>query len=119
MGWLTDIGVEMAGQGAEPGLERVQRFRDAGEIAPLHDLLGGLELGLGREDILVPNGNRGGDVSRARHIGAEVPAAPSSASAALLAASLSIRVEASLVITSLRIAATDFCAWRTTGGGYG
>ena len=68
---LADIGVKMAGQGAQPRFERVQGFGDAGEIAPLHDLLCCLEICLGRSGVFVPDGNRGGDVSRARHVRAQ------------------------------------------------
>ena len=36
---LADIGVDVARQAAEPGLHRVDRLGDAGEVAALDDLL--------------------------------------------------------------------------------
>ena len=36
--WLADIGVDMAGKAPEPSFDRVDRLRDAGEVAALDDL---------------------------------------------------------------------------------
>ena len=61
----------MAGQRAEPGLDRVQRLGNAGEVAALDQLLRCLEVGLGPARVFVPDRERRGDERRTNLIGAE------------------------------------------------
>ena len=51
---LADIGVDVTGQGAEPGLDRIHRFMDAGEIADLDDFLDEPALFVRRASVFVP-----------------------------------------------------------------
>ena len=53
--WLPNVGVDVAGQRPEPGLDRVDALRHAGEVASLNDLLDQAELFVGDADIVVPN----------------------------------------------------------------
>ena len=69
---LADIGIKMPRQAAEPGFDRVQRFRDAGEIAALDDLFSSLEPGIGYMPVFVPDSDRRRDMGRADQIGAEL-----------------------------------------------
>ena len=50
------IGVEVAGQSAEPGLHGVQVLDDAGEVATLDGFLRLTELGVGDRRVLIPDG---------------------------------------------------------------
>ena len=60
---LPDIGVDVAGQAAEPSLHRVNGLGDAGEVAALDDLFCEAEFLVGDVRVLVP------DRERRRHIG--------------------------------------------------
>ncbi len=103
-GW-RDIGVGVPRQRAEPGFDRIHAFGHAGEVAALDHLLDQPGL-LGRDaGVLVPNRDGGGDVGLADIVGAQFLQRHVRIDFALLAASESTRVEASLVITSLKIAA--------------
>src|SRR3546814_15983724 len=67
---LADIGIDMAGEAPEPGLERVDAFDRAGEVAALDDFLDEPEL-LGRERrIAIPDGDGRGDIGDTRRVGA-------------------------------------------------
>ena len=68
---LADIGVGLAGQGAEPGLDRVDGLDDAGEVAALDDLLDEPQLLVGDARIVVPDRDRRGDIGLADRVGAE------------------------------------------------
>src|SRR6267154_3589054 len=52
---LTDVGVNMPWQAAEPGLDRVHRLGHAGEIPALDDLFDEAELFVGRRGLVIPN----------------------------------------------------------------
>ena len=52
----------MTRQGAEPGLDRIHRLRNAGKIAALDDLLGQPELFGGDASIFVPDVYSRGDI---------------------------------------------------------
>ncbi len=68
---LPDIGVDMAGQGAEPGLDRVHGLIEAGEVAALNHLLDQPQLFVGGARVGVPHGDGRGDVGLADHVAAE------------------------------------------------
>ena len=68
---LADIGVDMAGQRPEPGLDRVDALDHAGEVASLDDLLDQPQLLVGDADIVVPDRDRGGDEGLPDRVGAE------------------------------------------------
>ena len=53
--WLAHIGVNMTGDAAEPGLDRVDRLDHAGEITPLNYLLDEAELLVGSGRIAIPD----------------------------------------------------------------
>ena len=103
---LADIGVSLPRQRAEPGIDGVDRLDHGGEVPALHDLLDQAQLLVGAARVLVPDDEGRRDIGLARDIGAELLQAMS-ASAALLAASVSTSADCSLVITSFRIAAMD------------
>ncbi len=67
---LTDVGVGMAGDGAEPGLERIHSFRHAGEVAALNHLLHQPELFSGETRVLVPDSDCRSDIGLANIVGA-------------------------------------------------
>ena len=69
---LADVGVGMAGDGAEPGLERIHPFRHAGEVAALDHLLHEAELLGGETGVLVPDGDGRGDIGLADIVGAQL-----------------------------------------------
>ena len=104
---LPHIGIDMPRQAAEPGLDGVHRLDHAGEIAPLNDLLDQAELFIGCTGIAVPDGDRRRDKGLSDLIRTQF-LQRASASIALLWASVSSSVDASLVITSLRMAPIDF-----------
>ena len=52
---LADIGVDMAGQATEPGLDRVDALGDAGEVAALDDFLDQPQLLVGHARIVIPD----------------------------------------------------------------
>ena len=60
-GRLADIGVDMSGQGPEPGFDRIHAFSNHREIAALDDLLDQAELFRRKACIFVPYGDGGGD----------------------------------------------------------
>src|SRR3546814_17177225 len=62
----------MARETPEPGFERVHAFDRAGEVAALDDLLDEPELLGGERRIAIPYGDRRGDISDARLVGAEL-----------------------------------------------
>ena len=62
--WLADISVDMAGKAPEPGFDRVDSLRDAGEVAALDDLFDQPQLLFGGRGVLVPNRDSRGHVSR-------------------------------------------------------
>ena len=65
---LADIGVDMAGQAAEPRLDRVDRLAHAGEVAALHRLLDQAQAIVGEVGVLVPDRHRRGDIGLAHQI---------------------------------------------------
>ena len=69
---LAHIGVDVTRQAAEPSLDRVDAFGDAGEIAALNDLLDEAKLLVGDAGILVPDRDGGGHVGFADQVGAEL-----------------------------------------------
>ena len=69
---LADIGVDVAGETAEPRLNGVDRLAHAGEVAALHSLFDQALPFLGNPRISVPNRNGGGDVGLADKIGTEL-----------------------------------------------
>ena len=97
----------MPRQAAEPRLDRVDRLDHAGEIPALDDLLDQAQLLVGGSGIVVPDRDGRGDVGLS-NLSEPNSWSAASASIALLWASVSRSAEASLVITSLRIAAIDF-----------
>ena len=52
---LAHIGVNMTGDAAKPGLDRVDRLDHAGEITPLNDLLDEAELLVGSGRVVIPD----------------------------------------------------------------
>ena len=58
---LANIGVDMAGQRSEPGLDRIHAFGHAGKIASLDDLLDQPQLLGGKRWLFVPHRNGRGD----------------------------------------------------------
>ena len=69
---LADIGIDMARQRAEPGLEGVHALDDHGEVAPLDDLLDEAEL-LGCQcRVLVPDRDSGRNEGHALQVGAQL-----------------------------------------------
>ncbi len=66
---LTDIGVDVSRQAAEPDLDGVQALRDRREIAPLNHLLDEAQLLRGDGGVLVPHRDRGGDIGVADLVG--------------------------------------------------
>ena len=69
---LADIGVDMSGKRAKPGLDGVDRLDHAGEVAALDDLLGETKLFVGEAWIIVPDGQRRRHIGFADEIGAEI-----------------------------------------------
>ena len=69
---LTDIGVSVPGQRAEPGFDRVDRLDHAGEVAALDDLLDQPQFLVGEARIVVPDGDGRGDVGLADDVGAQL-----------------------------------------------
>src|SRR3546814_11782854 len=55
---LADVGVDMAWQAAEPGLDRVHRLADGGEAAAVDDALHRADLLGGTRAALVPDRDR-------------------------------------------------------------
>ena len=68
---LADVGVDVAGQAAEPCLDRVHGLAHAGEVAALDGLLDQPQPILGDAGILVPDGDGRRDIGLADEIGAE------------------------------------------------
>ena len=69
---LADIGVNLAGQTAEPGLDRVHGLAHAGEVAALDRLFDKPQPIVGDAGVLVPDRDRRGDVAFADEVGAEL-----------------------------------------------
>ena len=59
---LADVGVDMAGQAAEPGFDGVDGFADAGEIATLNSLLDQAQFLFGGAGVFVPNRHSRSDI---------------------------------------------------------
>jgi hypothetical protein len=100
-----DVGVDMPWQAAEPGLDPIHCLNHAGAIPALDHLFDEAEIFVG--------GRRVVETVAVTKAASPILSEPSSWSAAsasivLLCASVSRRAEASLVITSFSIAATDF-----------
>jgi hypothetical protein len=102
---LADIGVEMPGQRAEPGIDALTVSTMQVKSRPCTTFSISRSFSSARGGPR-PRRDRGGDIGRARDIGAELLQRHVGIRA-LLAASLSTSVDCSLVITSFRIAATD------------
>ena len=68
---LPDIGVDVTGQAAEPGIRCVDGLGHRGEVAALDHLLDESQLLVGEAWILVPDGDGGGDIGLADQVGAE------------------------------------------------
>ena len=60
---LADIGVDMAGQRAEPGLDRVHALADAGEAEPVDDPLDRADLLLDPGAVGIGDGDRRGQIA--------------------------------------------------------
>ena len=69
---LADIGVDVAGQAAEPGLDGVHALGDAGEVAALDDLLDQPQLLVGDAGVFVPDRDGRGHIGLADQVGAEL-----------------------------------------------
>ena len=87
---LADVGVDMA-RAALPSQAStaLTRLAHAGEVAALDDLLDQAQPLVRDARIVVPDRDRGGDIGLRRRDRSRAPAAPASASSALLAASVS------------------------------
>ena len=68
---LADVGIDVAGQRAQPGIDRVDGLHHAGEVASLNDLLDQAQPFIRDARILVPDRDRGGDKGLADQVGAE------------------------------------------------
>ena len=69
---LTDIGIDMTRQAAEPGFDGIHALRHAGEVAALDDLLHQAQLLVGSRRVGVPDCDGRGDIGLADLIGAKV-----------------------------------------------
>ena len=69
---LPDIGVDMAGQRAEPGVDRVDRLGHGGEVAALDDLLDHPQLFSCDARVLVPDGDSRRHIGLARIVGTQL-----------------------------------------------
>ena len=61
----TDVGVDMPGQSAEPGVAAVERLISADEASRLDRLLDGLHLPPCQLEVFVPDDDGGGEVAEA------------------------------------------------------
>ena len=68
---LADVGIDVAGQRAQPGIDRVDGLHHAGEVASLNDLLDQAQPFIRDARILVPDRDRGGDEGLSDQVGAE------------------------------------------------
>jgi hypothetical protein len=68
---LTHVGVGVAWQGPQPGVDGVDRLNHAGEIPALDDLLDQPKLFVRSAEILVPHGHRRGAESLSGDVGTE------------------------------------------------
>jgi hypothetical protein len=69
---LADVGVDVARQTAEPGLDRIHRLAHAGEVASLDGLFDQAQTIVGNARVLVPDRHGRGDISLPDEIGAEL-----------------------------------------------
>ena len=70
--WLPDVGVDVAGQRPEPGIDGIDGLGHRGEVAALDHLFYKAELLFGGARIGIPNGDGGGHIGRADEIRSEV-----------------------------------------------
>ena len=68
---LAHVGVGVAGQAAEPGLDRIQALADGGDAAAVDDALQAEQLLLGAGGVLIGDDDGGGQVAEGDIIGAE------------------------------------------------
>ena len=104
---LADVGIDVAGQRAQPGIDGVDGLHHAGEVASLNDLLDQAQPFVRDARILVPDRDRGGDKCLSDQIGAELLQRGVGVDSLVAGVGVDQR-RSSLVITSFRIAATDF-----------
>ena len=68
---LANIGIDVAGQASEPGLDGVHALGDAGEVAALDDLLDQPQLLVSDTRVFVPDRDGGRHIGLADRVGAE------------------------------------------------
>src|SRR6267378_2080582 len=96
----------MAGQRPQPGLHCVDALRHTGEVTSLDHLLNQAQLLISNAGVIVPYRHSGGNERLPDRVGSEFLQRRVGIHR-LVMASVSSRVEASLVMTSFRIAAID------------
>ena len=69
--WLADIGVDMTGQRAEPGLDRVDALPDAGETQSVDDPLNSAGLVFGGLSVLIEHGDGRRQIPKSNMIAAQ------------------------------------------------